>query len=133
MGDRLIDERFYIKDNRIKDVCGMYEFDECENLDCACEMCRILNVYHQGIEESDCLISALKDEVRDLKLDVKQLTVQRDDLQQSKIIQEYDNWINGIMQYVDVDKQFIIKLALSFTLQSLRNGEDLTKFKWEDC
>lgn len=47
----------------------------------------------------------------------------------------YDRWIKEIKNYVDNDdfeynEEFIIKLCLSYTLQSLRNGEDLKRFRW---
>lgn len=45
--------------------------------------------------------------------------------------EHYQRWINQIREYVDVgDDEFIIKLALSYTLQSLRNGESLKRFQW---
>ena len=47
----------------------------------------------------------------------------------------YDRWIKQIKKYVDnkdfeYNEEFIIKLCLSYTLQSLRNGEDLKRFQW---
>lgn len=47
----------------------------------------------------------------------------------------YDRWIKEIKKYVDnedfeYNEEFIIKLCLSYTLQSLRNGEDLKRFQW---
>ena len=47
----------------------------------------------------------------------------------------YDRWIKEIKEYVDnedfeYNEEFIIKLCLSYTLQSLRNGEDLKRFQW---
>lgn len=43
----------------------------------------------------------------------------------------YERWINQIKEYVDLeDDDFIIKLALSYTLQSLRCGENLRRFQW---
>lgn len=46
--------------------------------------------------------------------------------------EHYQRWINQIKEYVDLDDdEFIIKLALSYTLQSLRNGESLKRFQWE--
>ena len=43
--------------------------------------------------------------------------------------------IKEIKEYVDnedfeYNEKFIIKLCLSYTLQSLRNGEDLKRFQW---
>ena len=110
-----IDERYYIKDGRIRDVCEMYKFEKCSNSECLDDLCIILNLYHQMLGESECLVSALKDEVRELRE-----------------FQIPMGWVREIQEYADMDEQFIIKLALSFTLQSLRNGEDLQKFRWGD-
>ena len=49
----------------------------------------------------------------------------------------YDRWIKEIKNYVDNDdfeynEEFIIKLCLSYTLQSLRNGENLKRFQWDN-
>lgn len=49
----------------------------------------------------------------------------------------YDRWIKEIKKYVDnedfeYNEEFIIKLCLSYTLQSLRNGENLKRFQWEN-
>ena len=50
----------------------------------------------------------------------------------------YQRWVAQIKKYVDesnpnfeYDEDFIIKIALSYTLQSLRNGESLKRFQWE--
>lgn len=50
----------------------------------------------------------------------------------------YDRWIKQIKKYVEktnkgfeYNEEFIIKLCLSYTLQSLRNGEDLKRFRWD--
>lgn len=49
----------------------------------------------------------------------------------------YDRWIKQIKKYVEktnedfeYNEEFIIKLCLSYTLQSLRNNEDLKRFQW---
>ena len=49
----------------------------------------------------------------------------------------YQRWVAQIKKYVDesnpnfeYDEDFIIKIALSYTLQSLRNGESLKRFQW---
>ena len=51
----------------------------------------------------------------------------------------YDRWIKQIKKYVEktnkdfeYNEEFIIKLCLSYTLQSLRNGENLKRFRWGD-
>lgn len=52
-------------------------------------------------------------------------------------VYHYDRWIKQIKKYVEktnedfeYNEEFIIKLCLSYTLQSLRNGEDLKRFQW---
>lgn len=47
-------------------------------------------------------------------------------------IEEYKSWINQINEYVTLDDdKYIIKFALAYTLQSLRSGVDLDRFKWD--
>lgn len=48
-----------------------------------------------------------------------------------------DRWIKRIKKYVEktnegfeYNEAFIIKLCLSYTLQSLRHDEDLKRFQW---
>ena len=50
----------------------------------------------------------------------------------------YDRWIKEIKKYVEktnegfeYNEEFIIKLCLSYTLQSLRNDENLKRFQWD--
>ena len=50
----------------------------------------------------------------------------------------YDRWIKQIKNYVEktnegfeYNEEFIIKFCLSYTLQSLRNGENLKRFRWD--
>ena len=52
-------------------------------------------------------------------------------------VHHYDRWVDQIKEYVEeinegfeYDREFIIKLCLAYTLQSLRNGEDLKRFQW---
>ena len=54
-----------------------------------------------------------------------------------KDAKHYQRWVNQIKKYVEEDnpeftynEDFIIKIALSYTLQSLRNGESLKRFQW---
>lgn len=48
--------------------------------------------------------------------------------------EHYQRWINQIKDYVESDDDsFIVKIALSYTLQSLRAGESLKRFQWEYC
>ena len=52
-------------------------------------------------------------------------------------VHHYNRWINQIKNYVEktnegfeYNREFIIKLCLSYTLQSLRHGENLKRFQW---
>lgn len=44
----------------------------------------------------------------------------------------HNHWIKEIKKYLnnDVSDEDVIKLSLSYTLQSLRYGEDFNRFKW---
>ena len=45
----------------------------------------------------------------------------------------HNRWITRIGEYTGEDDALnIIRFSLSYTLQSLRYGEDLNRFKWED-
>ena len=57
---------------------------------------------------------------------------------EGKDAKHYQRWVNQIKKYVEetntdftYDDDFIIKIALSYTLQSLRNGESLKRFQWD--
>lgn len=57
---------------------------------------------------------------------------------EGKDAKHYQRWVNQIKKYVGetntdftYDDDFIIKIALSYTLQSLRNGESLKRFQWD--
>lgn len=40
-------------------------------------------------------------------------------------------WVNEIREYVgDISDKDIVKLSLAYTLQSLRNNEDIKRFNW---
>lgn len=52
-------------------------------------------------------------------------------------IHHYDRWMQQIKKYIektnegfDYNEEFIIKFCLSYTLQSLRNNENLKRFQW---
>lgn len=48
-----------------------------------------------------------------------------------KDAKHYQRWIDQIKEYVDSDDEvFIVKIALAYTLQSLRAGESLKRFQW---
>ena len=49
-----------------------------------------------------------------------------------KDIEHIQRWINEIKKYDNTksDKD-IMKFALAYTLQSLRNNENMNRFKWE--
>ena len=57
---------------------------------------------------------------------------------EGKDVKHYQRWVNQIKKYIEEDNpdftyddDFIIKIALSYTLQSLRNGESLKRFQWD--
>ena len=46
---------------------------------------------------------------------------------------DHNNWVGEIKKYINVDDEInVVKFALSYTLQSLRAGEDINRFKWGD-
>lgn len=52
-------------------------------------------------------------------------------------VHHYDRWVDQIKEYVEeinegfeYNREFIIKLCLAYTLQSLRNDENLKRFRW---
>ena len=48
-------------------------------------------------------------------------------------VKSHQHWIEEIREYVgDYRDEDIIKLSLSYTLQSLRNKEDITRFQWRN-
>ena len=49
-----------------------------------------------------------------------------------KDMEHYNRWINEISEYINYDHNAIIKLALSYLLQSLRHNEDIKRFQWGD-
>lgn len=52
-------------------------------------------------------------------------------MEKSQYKENNDRWINEIKKYIDCENdKHIIKFCLSYTLQSLRNGENLDRFKW---
>lgn len=75
------------------------------------------------------LLNNLLDENKQLK--------QENSVFEGKDAKHYQRWVNQIKKYVEednpdftYDEDFIIKIALSYTLQSLRNGESLKRFQW---
>ena len=50
---------------------------------------------------------------------------------ENKKIKSHQHWIKEIKKYRgDYSDDEIIKFALSYTLQSLRAGENMERFKW---
>ena len=47
-------------------------------------------------------------------------------------VEQHNDWIGEIKKYLPhlTDNQVIV-FALGYTLQSLRNHEDMNRFKWE--
>ena len=47
--------------------------------------------------------------------------------------EHFERWINEIDVYLHLDNPTnVLKFSLAYTLQSLRHGEDLKRFKWSD-
>lgn len=83
-----------------------------------------------GLDEIIGLLNELSDENEQLK--------QKNSVFEGKDAKHYQRWVNQIKKYVKetntdftYDDDFIIKIALSYTLQSLRNGESLKRFQWD--
>ena len=49
----------------------------------------------------------------------------------SKNKEDGDRWIKEIQKYLDLDEEYVTKYAIGYLLQSLRNGEDMERFKWK--
>ena len=48
-------------------------------------------------------------------------------------IKSHQRWIDEIQKYRgDYTSEQIIKFSLAYTLQSLRNGENIDRFKWRE-
>ena len=82
-----------------------------------------------GLDEIIDLLNAFNDENEQLK---------QNSIFEGKDAKHYQRWVNQIKKYVEednpdftYDEDFIIKIALSYTLQSLRNGESLKRFQWD--
>lgn len=82
-----------------------------------------------GLDDIISLLNELSDENEQLK--------QENSIFKGKDAKHYQRWVNQIKKYVEetntnftYDDDFIIKIALSYTLQSLRNGESLKRFQW---
>ena len=49
-------------------------------------------------------------------------------------ISSHNHWINEIRKYKpSLSDEEIVKFSLGYALQSLRNDEDMGRFRWEDC
>lgn len=47
--------------------------------------------------------------------------------------EDNERWIKEICLYIgEQPKEYVIKLALSYLLQSLRNEEDIYRFRWKN-
>lgn len=54
-------------------------------------------------------------------------------VKQKKNIEDNQRWLNEIKKYIKNDNDIqVMKFCLSYTLQSLRAGEDFNRFKWRD-
>lgn len=47
-------------------------------------------------------------------------------------LKSHNKWIEEIGKYIDEENEdFIVRFALSYTLQSLRAGENIHRFRWD--
>ena len=66
---------------------------------------------------------------------VKEKNAQKQRYQENQMmnIKSHQRWINEIQKYRgNYTSEQIIKFSLAYTLQSLRNGENIDRFKWEE-
>lgn len=89
-----------------------------------------------AIYEDDDGLPTLGDLLNGLSEENEQLK-QENSVFEGKDAKHYQRWVNQIKKYVEEDNpdftyddDFIIKIALSYTLQSVRNGESLKRFQW---
>lgn len=48
-------------------------------------------------------------------------------------VEHIQRWIDELKPYVNAESdKIVLKFALSYTLQSFRNGEDMNRFKWSN-
>ena len=89
-------------------------------------------VYAHWINDDDKIIDLLNDLV-----DENEQLKKENSVFEGKDAKHYQRWVNQIKKYVEKDNpdftyddDFIIKIALSYTLQSVMNGESLKRFQW---
>lgn len=89
------------------------------------------------IDSDDILFKMFRLENENKKLKEENEQLQRKRNLSDYDVHHYDRWVDQIKEYVEennegfeYDREFIIKLCLSYTLQSLRHGEDLKRFQW---
>ena len=77
------------------------------------EMCKLLNEFNEEIFE------------------LKQILSENTDVENILILNNRKRWVDDIKKYInECDDWNIIQFCLSYTLQSLKNGEDMDRFKW---
>ena len=123
---------------RFKIVFSNLKRDTCDIQDTAQEMPTFYNdLGHISSVEPVCeLLNQLNDENEQLQTELNNYE-KITNLLADYDVHHYNRWINQIKNYVEktnegfeYNREFIIKLCLSYTLQSLRNGEDLKRFQW---
>lgn len=123
-------KRFELKTNFLNGHVDIVDWAESEQKDAIC-IFNDLGVLPFSSAPSVCnLLNQLNDENERLK--------QEHSVFEGKDAKHYQRWVNQIKKYVEetntdftYDDDFIIKIALSYTLQSLRNGESLKRFQWD--
>ena len=96
-----------------------------------------LSYANEDLLEEKRIWKQMSDEYTKLSYENEQLK-QENSVFEGKDAKHYQRWVNQIKKYVEetntdftYDDDFIIKIALSYTLQSLRNGESLKRFQWD--
>ena len=111
---------------------------DCSNLiDDNTEYVAEINQMHKENGQLKSYTGEMEDYLARLEEKNEQLK-QENSVFEGKDAKHYQRWIHQIKKYVEeanpnfeYDDDFIIKIALSYTLQSLRNGESLKRFQWD--
>ena len=111
---------------------------DCSNLiDDNTEYVAEINQMHKENGQLKSYTGEMEDYLARLEEKNEQLK-QENSVFEGKDAKHYQRWVKQIKKYVEetntdftYDDDFIIKIALSYTLQSLRNGESLKRFQWD--
>lgn len=128
---RFIYNKFDIVGNFEENELKLYEIDNNPSNDL--DESNLFYVY----SNSEANIENIVDKLNTLTNENEQLK-KENSVFEGKDAKHYQRWVNQIKKYVEednpdftYDEDFIIKIALSYTLQSVRNGESLKRFQWD--